>query len=63
MIFIFLLGHSTFVILITFWYQFIDRGYFILQLINVILIVLGFLYYLFIVPESPKWLYTWRKYQ
>ena len=62
-VFIYLQCHSTYVILITFWYQFIDRGWFLIQLINIIILSLGGLYYLFVVPESPKWLYTWRKYQ
>ena len=48
--------------MITFWYQFIDKGWFLLQLIEVIIVALAGLYYAFLVPESPKWLYTWRKY-
>jgi len=49
--------------MITFWYQFIDKGWYTLQVIEVIIVALTALYYLIWVPESPKWLYTWRKYK
>ena len=44
-------------IFMTIWYQFIDKGWFLLQLICVILAVFTCIYYLILVPESPKWLY------
>ena len=44
-------------IFMTIWYQFIDKGWFLLQLICVILAVFDCIYYLILVPESPKWLY------
>jgi MFS family permease len=44
-------------IFMTIWYQFIDKGWFLLQLICVILAVFACIYYLILVPESPKWLY------
>lgn len=44
-------------ILMTIWYQFIDKGWFLLQIICLFLAVISFLYTFFLVPESPKWLY------
>lgn len=44
------------------WYQFVDRHWFLLQLILLILLILAAIYYLAFVKESPKWLYTWKKY-
>lgn len=57
-----LLSEATGTLLITIWYQFIDRGWFLLQLV---LLLTGFLvisYYIFLFPESPKWLYANQKY-
>lgn len=53
----FMLSESIALILITFWYQFIDRHWFLLQLVLLFAIILGTAYYFFLVPESPKWLY------
>jgi MFS family permease len=50
-------------ILITAWYQFIDRGYFLLQLIVVMFAIASLIYFWALVPESPKWLYAYGRYQ
>jgi hypothetical protein len=60
--YLFMLSEPVFLILMTFWYQFIDHGWFLLQLILFILMIIIALYYIIIVPESPKWLYTWQHY-
>lgn len=57
-----LVGESVSTIMFTFWYQFIDRGWFLLQLICLILAVLITIYFLIVVPESPKWLYTFFRF-
>lgn len=44
-------------ILMTIWYQFIDKGWFLLQLLVLIISVLCTFYFLLFVPEAPKWLY------
>jgi len=49
-------------ITMTIWYQFIDRGWFLLQLVCLILAILTTIYFAIVVPESPKWLYTWHRY-
>ena len=46
---------SFFVLFMTLWYQFIDNGWFLLQLIVLITTVLGLLYFVIAVPESSKW--------
>ena len=52
-----LISEACGTIVITIWYQFIDRGWFLLQLICLIVGILCLLYVIFVVPESPKWLY------
>lgn len=49
-------------IILTFWYQVIDNSYFMLQLVCLIVTVLTILYMIILVPESPKWQYTWGYY-
>jgi MFS family permease len=51
---------GPFTILCTLWYQFVDNSWFWLQILMLILQVLATCYILFFVPESPKWLYTWK---
>lgn len=58
-----LISEASTTILITVWYQFIDRGWFLLQLVFLILAVLVTIFFLIVVPESPKWLYTWERYE
>lgn len=48
---------ATISVLMTVWYQFVDKGWFLLQLICLILTVVATLYFIIFVPESPKWLY------
>jgi len=53
-----LVAESITTILMTIWYQFIDRGWFMLQLLCLIGAILITVYFIIWVPESPKWLYT-----
>ena len=55
-----LISESFTTIFITIWYEFIDRGWFGLQLLCLILAILVTIFFLTYVPESPKWLYTWK---
>lgn len=48
--------------MITFWYQFIDRSWFLLAVVMLVIVSLCSLYYVLVVPESPKWFYTWNQY-
>ena len=61
-IYLLLVAESVSTILFTIWYQFIDRGWFLLQLICLILAVLTTAYFGIFVPESPKWSYTWQRF-
>ena len=54
------ISEPTTTILITIWYQFIDRSYFGLQLLCLILAILVTIFFAIVLPESPKWLYTWE---
>lgn len=49
-------------IAITFWYQFINNDWLILQLICVSVQILATTYIVYVIPESPKWLYTWKNF-
>lgn len=61
-IYLLLVAESVATILMTVWYQFIDRGWFLLQLVCLILAILTTIYYAVFVPESPKWLYTFFRF-
>lgn len=50
-------------ILLVFWFQMIDKGWFTWCLIVVIVTVLLLLYYILVVPESAKWLYTKKRFR
>ena len=54
---LFIFCFSLYIILLTAWYQFVDRGYLKIQVILLIAAILTFIYFLFLVPESPKWHY------
>lgn len=58
-----LISEACTTILITLWYQFVDRGWFLLQLVFLILAVLVTIFFVIVMPESPKWLYTWERYE
>lgn len=62
-IFSLLISMNSCTILITAWYQHIDRSYYGLQLINLVLAVLVALIFWIFVPESPKWLFFKGFYQ
>ena len=49
-------------ILITLWYQFVNNDWLILQLICVSVQILATTYIVYVIPESPKWLYTWKNF-
>jgi hypothetical protein len=50
------------VILFTAWYQLIDRGYFWLQFIVLMFAIASLIFFWVFVPESPKWLYAFGRY-
>lgn len=58
----FFLSEPIFLILLTAWYQFIDRSWFAIFIITLVCISVAFVWYIFMVPESPKWLYTFKFY-
>ena len=63
MVYMFLLVEPFTIIFLTFWYQMIDRHWFNIALIFLILICAAVTYFYFFVPESAKWLMTWRMYE
>ena len=58
-VFVQLIVEPIITILITVWYQFIDRSWLILHLISAV-ITLTTIFYLIEFPESPKFKYAWR---
>lgn len=60
-IIIFFFSEPVLLILLTMWYQFIDRSWFAVFVITFVFIVIAFFWYLIWVPESPKWLYTFNQ--
>lgn len=54
---LFIFCFSIDIILLTAWYQFVDRGYLKIQIILIVVAILTFIYYVSLVPESPKWHY------
>jgi MFS family permease len=61
-IYLLMVAESTFMILITVWFQFIDRGVILIQVICLVLAILITIYFAAAVPESPKWLYTFFRF-
>ena len=61
-IFFLLLTETGSIILLTLWYEFVDRSWFLIQFICLIIGIVTFLYFLIMVPESTKWQYTWEQY-
>ena len=59
-IFWLLISECISTILMTAYVQFIDKCWFSLQLICFILAILTLGYFWILVPESPKWQYTWK---
>lgn len=59
---IYLFSEPVFLILLTFWYQFIDHSWFLVQILMFILTLIISVYYFGYVPESPKWLYTFKNF-
>jgi hypothetical protein len=60
-VFIVLIVEPIITILITFWYQFIDRGWLILQVIGFLLSFISLIYIIFLVPESAKFKYAYSE--
>ena len=48
-------------IMITFWYQFIDRGWIALQSICLVVSVVTLIYFIAFLDESPKFLYAYEQ--
>jgi hypothetical protein len=61
LIFWYLVTFNLLQIVMTVWYQFIDNGWFALELVALILTASFLLLYILLVPESPKWTYTQEK--
>ena len=61
-IFAFLQSMALGVIVFTLWYQFVDRGIFWIQFITLMGAILSLFYFWIFVPESPKWLYAYKKF-
>ena len=57
-IFYLLISECIGTIMMTFWYQFIDNSWLALQLVCLIIAVICAIYFIFVVPESPKWSLT-----
>jgi len=60
LVFLFLITEPIILILLTFWYQFIDNSWKLISIITLCLIIVTLLTYWLFVPESAKWLYTWK---
>lgn len=61
-IFYFLFSFNIALILLTTWYLLVDRSYFTIQLVLLIISGLTILYWSLLVPESPQWHYTWSQF-
>ena len=48
--------------LIIIWNQFIDNSWFLIQVIMLVFQILSTLYIIIWIPESPKWMYTWKRF-
>lgn len=62
-IFIQLIVEPILTIIITMWYQFIDRHWLVLQLISMLITLITLVYLCVWVPESPKFSYALRDYR
>jgi hypothetical protein len=62
-IFIQLIVEPILTIIITMWYQYIDRHWLILQVISMIITLVTLIYLSVWVPESPKFSYALRDYK
>lgn len=51
------------IVLLTAWYQFVERSWLTLHIILLVTSICTMTYFIIAVPESPKWLYTWNKYE
>ena len=61
-IFYLLISECIGTIINTFWYQVIDNSWFMLQVVCLITAIVCAIYFIFLVPESPKWQYTWGEF-
>ena len=61
-VFWYLMSESINTILYTAWYQFVDRGWFLLQFLMLLLTIFVAVYFGVLVPESPKWKYSQKMY-
>ncbi len=57
-----LLSEAIGMILMTAWYQFVDRSWFSLQLIMFLSALICLIYILKYIPESPKWYYSQERF-
>lgn len=51
------------IVLLTAWYQFVERSWLTLHIVLLVTSIITMTYFIIAVPESPKWLYTWNKYE
>jgi len=61
-VFYFCISEPILLILLTVWYQFIDHAWLTIAIITLVVQTLCIAYFYFVVPESPKWLYTWKRF-
>lgn len=54
----FLYAEPIIMIGVTAYYQLLDKNWLTLQIVSVVVLFIVILYYIIVVPESPKWLYT-----
>jgi MFS family permease len=62
LVFYLLISECIGTIILSFWYQMIDNGWCSLQLTCFITAVVTLLYFIIVVPESPKWQHAWERY-
>jgi hypothetical protein len=61
-VFYFLFSFNIALILLTTWYLLVDRSFFAIQLVLLIISALTIFYWALVVPESPQWQYTWSQF-
>ena len=60
---LFFFGEPIILILLTAWYQFVDHAWLTIFIITLVLLTVAIAWFWIFVPESSKWLYTWKRYE